>query len=184
MNIGFDLDRIFINTPPFIPASIIERLYKKKDNGILLYRIPKYPEQLFRKATHLPFFRQPIQENLEILKEISKEHHKLYLISSRYKFLEDSTKNIIEKYHLDKIFEKMYFNFENQQPHTFKNDIISKLNLDLYIDDDLSLIKYVAKHNDKTKFYWLNDRQKNKSIEKNVFAISRLSELFKHESYL
>jgi hypothetical protein len=72
----------------------------------------------------------------------------------------------------------MYFNFENQQPHIFKNNIISKLNLDLYIDDDLSLIKYVAKHNDKTKFYWLNDRQKNKIIEKNIFAVSKLAQIF------
>ena len=52
MKIGFDLDKIFINTPPFVPISIINKFYKQRDNGILLYRIPTRPEQLFRKATH------------------------------------------------------------------------------------------------------------------------------------
>ena len=30
MNIGFDLDKVFIDTPPFIPKTVIEKLYKKK----------------------------------------------------------------------------------------------------------------------------------------------------------
>ena len=55
MNIGFDFDKVFIDYPPFLPGKLFDKLYKKKDNGTLLFRIPEYPEQILRKALHLPF---------------------------------------------------------------------------------------------------------------------------------
>ncbi len=181
MKIGFDLDRIFINTPPLVPGNIISKLYKKKDNGVLLYRIPSHSEQLFRKVTHHPFLRPPIEENLAILRTISKNDNRLYLISSRYKFLEDITTKLVKKHGLDGIFEKLYFNYENKQPHMFKNEVLKKLKLDMYIDDDLSLLQFVARDNPKTKFYWLETDEKDsalahhKTLEKNVFPITHLS---------
>lgn len=179
MNIGFDFDKIFIDYPPFFPAKLIDKLYKQRDNGILLYRIPTPPEQLLRKATHLPFLRPPIKENLELLKDISKKKNKLYLISSRFKFLEPETNRLIKKYKLDTIFDAMYFNFDNKQPHLFKEKILKKLKLDLYVDDDLSLLKHVAKSNPKTKFFWLNHKYDKQSLPKNIFEIKRLEEMFK-----
>lgn len=179
MNIGFDLDKIFINTPPFIPDKIINRFYKKRGNNMLLYRIPNYPEQLLRKASHLPFMRPPIIENLEFLKKISKKNNKLFLISSRYKFLKRETNWLIKKYNLDKFFDSMYFNYENMQPHYFKDEVLKTLKLDIYIDDDLSLLKHIAKNNNKTKFYWLTNQKEKHLLPKNIFAISKLSEIFK-----
>lgn len=177
MNIGFDLDKIFIDYPPFVTSAFIDKLYKKKDNGVLLYRIPKYPEQVFRNATHMSFLRPPIKNNLEFLRRISKQNNKLYLISGRFKFQESQTKNLIRKYQLDKIFNTMYFNFENKQPHLFKNEIIKNLHLDLYIDDDLSLITHVAKQNKKTKFFWVTSRKVKDNLPENIFAISQLPEI-------
>jgi len=179
MNIGFDFDKIFIDYPPLFPAKLIDKLYKQRDNGILLYRIPSYPEQLFRKATHLSFLRPPIKENLALLKNISKKDNRLYLISSRYKFLQHETNRLINKYELDKIFDEMYFNFDNKQPHLFKEEILKKLHLDLYVDDDLSLIKHVAKSNPNTKFFWLNTNNEKKTLANNIVEIHKLSEIFR-----
>jgi hypothetical protein len=179
MNIGFDLDKIFINYPPFLPSVLFDKFYKKRDNGVLLYRIPTYPEQLFRKFLHLPIMRPPIKENLAVLKSISKKSNKLFLISSRYKFLEPETTRLVKRYHLDKIFTELYFNFENKQPHLFKNDVLKKLKLDMYIDDDLSLLKHVAKDNPKTKFFWLTPFTKDERLPKNIFPITQLSEIVK-----
>jgi hypothetical protein len=185
MNIGFDLDRIFINTPPLVPGKVISKFYKKRDNGVLLYRIPSRPEQIFRRMTHFPLFRPPIEENLEVLRKLAKKDHKLYLISSRYKFLEDITEKVVRKHKLDDIFEKLYFNYDNKQPHEFKNTILKKLKLDMYIDDDLSLLQYVAKDNPKTKFYWLETDEKesalahHKTLHKNVIPVSQLAKIFR-----
>lgn len=179
MNIGFDLDKVLINYPPMFPPELIEKFYKKKDNGILLYRIPRYPEQLLRKTIHLPILRQPIKKNMEFLKSISKKENKLYLISSRYKFLQKITDRLITKYGLDKIFDGLYFNYENKQPHLFKDEIIKGLHLDLYVDDDLSLIRHVAKNNPQTKFFWLNHSKRTQPLAENIIEISDLAEILK-----
>ncbi len=179
MNIGFDLDKVFINTPPFIPKSFIDKLYKKRDNGILLYRIPGPASQIIRSITHLPIFRPPIKDNLEFLLSFPKNKNKLYLISSRFKFLESKTNRIVKKYHFAKIFDEMYFNFANEQPHIFKNRIIKKLKLDYYIDDDLSLLNYVAGDNLLTKFFWLTTQSKDKHLLPNIQVISKLQILHK-----
>lgn len=177
MNIGFDLDKVFIDFPPLIPAKIIDKLYKKKSNGVLLYRIPSRPEQLFRHLTHHPLLRPPLKQNLLFLQDLSKQKHNLYLISSRFSFLKKRTNAIVKQYGFDKIFSGLHFNFDNEQPHLFKSDIIKKRKLDMYIDDDLQLITFAAQHNPHTKFYWLNPKIHGKMLKKNIFAITHLSDI-------
>jgi hypothetical protein len=171
MNIGFDLDKVLIDYPPFVSPKIIDRLYKKRDNGVLIYKIPALPEQIIRRISHLPIFRPPIKENLGFVKNIPKDKNKLYLISSRFKFLEKRTLKLVKTQALDKIFDRTYFNFENKQPHIFKNEIIKNLKLDIYVDDDLSLLKYVAKHNPTTRFFWLNYAGRKGKVTENITAI-------------
>jgi len=179
MNIGFDLDKVFINYPPLVPDFIIDRLYKKKVNGLLAYRYPSKPEQVFRTLTHHPVLRRPIKQNLQVLHSLPKEKHHLYLISSRFGFLRKRTEALIKKYQLDEVFDGLYFNYENKQPHIFKNEVIKSLNLDMYIDDDFSLLKHIAKENKKTKFYWLT-KKKKQMLTKNIFSINSLADLFTH----
>src|SRR3989344_3265355 len=110
MNIGFDLDKIFINYPPFVPTKLIDRLYKHKSNGVLLYRIPSKPEQIIRILSHHPFLRPPIVKNLEFIKKLSSnKKNKHFLISSRFSFLKNRTNAIINKYLFDRIFDSKIF---------------------------------------------------------------------------
>jgi len=178
MNIGFDLDKIFIDYPPLIPDVLIDRLYKKKSNGTLAYRFPSPLEQRIRKLSHYPFFRPAIKQNIAFLKSIKREKNKLYLVSSRFGFLEYETATIIKKLGLDKIFDGVYFNYDNKQPHEFKSTVIQTLKLDIYIDDDFPLLKYIAKHNKKTQFFWLTKKRSHEKLTRNITAISNLSEIF------
>src|SRR5579885_1622906 len=179
MRIGFDLDNIFINTPPFVPKTIIERLYKERDNGILRYRIPSKPEQLLRQLIHFPQMRPPMHDNIAFLQTLSqRKQDTLYVVSSRFGILEKQTNELIKRHKLDTIFDGLYFNFANKQPHDFKNTMIQKLKLDMFIDDDLSLLNYVARRNPQTKFFWLHGSRPHKSLEKNVFQIKKLEEIF------
>jgi hypothetical protein len=175
MNIGFDFDKVFIDYPPGIPDYLFDKFYKKKANGVLLYRIPSRPEQLLRKLTHLPFLRPVIRENLIVLKRISKKNNKLYLVSSRFGFLEQRTTQLIKKHGFDQLFDGLFFNYQNEQPHLFKSTVIKKLQLDLYIDDDLHLLRYVARHNKKTKFFWLN-KTKSGAVTFNITAVTKLED--------
>jgi len=174
MNIGFDFDKVFIDYPPLIPDYLFDRFYKKKANGTLMYRIPSRPEQVFRKLTHFSFLRPVIKENVLFLKTIPKKNNSLYLISSRFGFLEQLTQKLVCKHGFDQIFDGLFFNFNNLQPHLFKNEVIKHLRLDTYVDDDLPLLRYVARHNKKTRFFWLN-KQKTGTITFNITAITDLT---------
>lgn len=179
MNIGFDLDKVFIDYPPFIPSSIIDRLYKKKRKKKLIYRIPNKVEQLLRHATHLPPFRPAIKENLLALNSHSKKNkHNLFLISSRFSFLKGKTSKIVEKHKFEKIFKRMFFNYENQQPHVFKSKTIKKLKIKKYIDDDLELLEYLVENNKETTFYWLN-KKIDKKLKNNLIAITDIKKFLK-----
>ena len=179
MNIGFDLDKIFINYPPFIPDRLVNKLYKQRSNSMLLYRIPSKVEQIIRIFSHHPFFRPPIIHNIEFVKSLTRMNkNKHYLVSSRFSFLKERAEAIIKKYEFDKIFDDMFFNFEDQQPHTFKDEVIKKMKIDRYVDDDLPLLEFVSKNNPKVKFFWLN-KKVNKKLSSNLFAIKNLSEMFK-----
>ena len=114
---------------------------------------PTRPEQIFRKATHISHLRPPIKDNLEYLRKLANDkNNQLYLISSRFKFLEPETTQLVKKYQLDNIFDKLYFNYDNKQPHEFKNEILQKLNLDIFVDDDLSLVGMLQKTTRKQNF--------------------------------
>ncbi len=174
MNIGFDLDGIFVDKPPFMPKWLIEKLYKGGNRATLHYRIPGTFEQYIRKISHLSFLRPAIQSNIALLSQIAENNrNKLYLISSRFNFLKDATVHIEKKYNFSLIFKEMFFNKDNEQPHLFKNRLIKELKIDRFVDDDFSLLIYLAEENPQTIFYWLNNKEQ-KPIAKNLFAITNL----------
>lgn len=179
MNLGFDFDKIFIDYPPFIPSVLIDKLYKKKNSNKVTYRIPSKPEQLFRIATHHPYLRPIITENITFIKALRKKnHHKHYLISSRFGFLKNRTENLIKNHQLNLLFDELFFNFENKQPHIFKDKIIKKIRINRYVDDDLDLLEYLLEKNKQTLFFWLNKKH-NGYLKKNLFAITKLSDMLK-----
>lgn len=178
MNLGFDLDKIFIDYPPFVPQRLIDRLYKQKADSVLWYRIPSKTEQFFRLITHYPPFRPPILENIRFMKKLSRDKkHKYYLVSSRFSFLRPITETLLKKYGLYSLFDDAFFNYGDKQPHLFKADIIKKLNIHRYVDDDLPLLQFIAEKNPKTKFFWLN-RKRQEVLEKNLISITHLSQMF------
>lgn len=179
MNLGFDLDKVLIDYPPFIPAGVIDKIYKKESNGKLSYRIPQKHEQIIRLITHYHLLRPPISKNLAFIKTLkASSNHKHFLISSRFSFLKRTTEKLIKINKLDELFDELYFNFGNQQPHIFKNRIIQKLKIHRYVDDDLKLLEYVSDNNSKTLFFWLNSKIKKK-LSKNLTAITNLSEMLR-----
>jgi hypothetical protein len=179
MNIGFDLDKVFINFPPLVPSGVIDYLYKNKGAKKLSYRYPSRIEKIIRIFSHHPIFRSPIAENLNYVRKLnSKNNNKYYLVSSRFSFLKKRTDKLINKYDLDNVFNELFFNYSDIQPHEFKDKMIKKLKLDKFIDDDLPLLEYLTGKNPKTNFYWLNNLF-SKKLKSNLFAIKHISEMFK-----
>ncbi len=177
MRIGFDFDKVFVDYPPFIPSSIIDRLYKKK-NHKLVYRFPSEFEQKIRILSHHWMLRSPIKKNIEVLSEITKINElDIFLISGRFGFLKNKTEIWLKRHKLKKFFKKMYFNFENEQPHLLKDKMIRKLKLTKFVDDDLDLLLYLSKRNPRIDFFWLKGTfPKKVRLPKNLVPIIDLRE--------
>jgi uncharacterized HAD superfamily protein len=159
--IGFDLDGVIINKPPFIPAFLMEFLVRAHNNKDLSYRFPKTKlEKLVRWVSHHPIFRPPIKKNINLIHELYKnKNYELYVVSSRYSFLDKRTKQWFDYYCLDGLFKKIHINLKNEQPHLFKEGMIKKLNLDVFIDDDLLLLNYLKKREKKVKLLYMEDQK-------------------------
>jgi len=177
IKIGIDFDKVFVSYPPIIPSSLIEYLYKKR-NHKLSYRIPGKIEQTIRILSHMPALRMPIKHNIVSLKKLAnKNRYDIYLVSSRFSFLESRTMDWDKKHKVFKFFKKIYFNFNDEQPHLFKDKIIKSEKVENFIDDDLDLLLYLSKNNSKVNFFWVtNNGFSNLSLPKNISKIKTLEE--------
>lgn len=173
--IGLDLDGVFINHPPFIPKFIIEKLYKRRGNGIL-YRSPGKLEQKLRVLSHAPIFRPAIKNNLSSFKKAHLDN--IYLISSRFSFLADRTRQWDKANDLFRYFAKKYFNHKDEQPHKFKDRIIKKEKIDKFVDDDLELLQYLARENPNVNFFWLTKSSSKIRLPSNIQKVSDLNDFF------
>lgn len=180
MRIGFDLDGIFIDKPPFIPKAVIEWFFRSH-TSTLSYRIPNIYEQHGRKLIHFPFMRPPLLENMSILRKLHKEGHQLYLISSRFGFLEKITYKWLTKHGIRAYFTDIYLNTHDKQPHLFKESVIEKLKLDYFIDDDLPLLEFLARKKQKTTLCFVTQRVPNKkSAVKYIRSLSDFERKYIH----
>ncbi len=178
VHIGFDFDKVLVHYPPLIPDQFINWIYKKRSKT-LTYRFPGKIEQKIRILSHFPLFRHPITENLDVVKKLSKKKIPVFLVSGRFGFLEKRTKHWIKKHDLEKYFQEIHFNFQNEQPHLFKDRLMKKLNITHFVDDDLDLLMYLAKNNPKIKFFWVDTSKVSKRYVpfENIKKINNASDL-------
>lgn len=190
MNIGFDLDRIFINYPPLIPSQLIDWLYKqslreilslKRHNSkTLSYNIPhSWFAKTIRQISHIPLLRPPIKQNINFIHTFSNHTHQLHLISSRFGFLQNLTYYLLNKYQLSTPFSSINLNLHDMQPHLFKEKIIKEKMIQLFVDDDLELLKYLQTRCPDTKLLWYNPYSR-KTFTNGIVTITNLDEVTKY----
>ncbi len=149
IKIAFDLDGVIIDKPPLVPKKVIERLFRGKDKNSLHYRFPHSEiEQLIRKLSHFYLFRPPIKKNIDFIKNLSQDNkYELFVVSARYLFLKKETEKWLDKNHLNHFFKGVYLNFDNEQPHLFKEKTLIKIKAEIFVDDDGRLADYLAEKN-------------------------------------
>ena len=142
--LGFDLDGVIVDKPPLIPKVWLEYLFKGGGENNLYYRFPQSKmEQIIRKISHFYLFRPPLKKNIDFVKKLKKQGHRLYLISGRYSFLKKETANWLKERGLNGMFREIFLNLKNEQPYVFKERIIRQLNLDYYFEDDKKIAAYL-----------------------------------------
>ena len=164
LRIGFDMDGVLLYNPariirPFISSIKKVFLHKKE----LVFYYPKTPhEKLFWRFLHKSsIFNAPGLH--EITRLVNEGKIEAYLITARYNFLGASVIKWVEKNKLGKTFTGVFYNSENEQPHTFKERMVKKLKLDMYVEDNFDIVTHLAKTT-LTEVVWIYNVMDKKTI--------------------
>ncbi len=166
MTVAFDLDGVFIDRPPFVPRSLLEWLYRGPQTNGPSYRFPTTKaEQIVRKLSHHHRLRPAFAQNIAFLHQLLSgfPHDKFYLVSSRYNFLKQPTEAVLSRYGLVSPALKVYMNECNEQPHLFKERMVKRLKIDIFIEDDPRTAYYLARCCPGVKILYYHPNGKIKS---------------------
>ena len=167
LKIGFDLDGVLLYNPARVVRPLISLMKKKKlgiDRKELEFYVPQPGlgqflwEMLHKSSVFLaPGFEQIIQ-----LK--AQGYIEPYLITGRFGHLQQDYFKWKKKMRADELFFGCYMNDKDEQPHLFKERIIKELDLDVFIEDNWDIVKYLAKNcvskrdkNKKTRVIWVSN---------------------------
>lgn len=155
LRIGFDLDGVLLYNPARIirlPIFLLKRMFLKKRQ--LKFYIPKKPlEKLLWRVFHRSslFIAPGLDEIKNLVAEGKIEAH---LITARYSFLEDNLNWWLNKMKIDQVFSSIHHNKKDEQPHFFKERLIKKLDLDIFVEDNYDIVKHLTAKT-KAKIFWI-----------------------------
>jgi len=185
LKIGFDLDGVILYNPVRIFRKIItdflkplrKKIIHKSVNQKEIFYIPKttiikFIWILLHKTSFM------INPGYKDLKRLAKNKKiKLYLITGRYSFLKKDLYRWLKRINSKKVFNEVFFNKKDNQPHFFKKKMIEKLKLDYYVEDNWDIVNYLNNKKNKTKILWLTN-----ILDKNIpyqFKFFSLKEVFR-----
>lgn len=155
LKIGFDLDGVILYNPirvvrPFIAFFKKQLLRKQK---LKFYypnsRIEKFIWSLFHKTSIFT------ADGLNEVKNLAQNDHiEPYIITARYNFLKKDFQKWLKKIDADKYFKGYFYNKDDEQPHLFKEKIIRKLDLDIFVEDNWDIVNYLNPKL-KSKIFWI-----------------------------
>ena len=155
LKIGFDLDGVLLYNPARIFRPIIYFIKKyilKRKTDQFYYPRNKLEQFIWLLLHKSSLFPSPGIE--EIKKLIKKNKIKVYVVSARYESLKEDFLFWKKKIDPKNIFSGWYYNEKNDQPHLYKEKMIKKLKLDIFVEDNWDIVKHL-KSIKKTKIFWI-----------------------------
>ena len=162
LKVGFDLDGVLLYNPVRIFRPIIyfikKYILKRKTNQFY------YPKNKLEQLIWLFLHKSslfPAPGVKEIKQLIKEKKIKAYVISARYESLKEDFLFWKKKIDPENLFSSWYYNEKNDQPHLYKEKMIKKLNLDIFVEDNWDIAKYLKTQNSKlktekkTKIFWI-----------------------------
>ncbi len=85
---------------------------------------------------------------------IEEKKIEAHLITARYSFLDNHLHSWLAKHGVTQLFETVNINKRNEQPHLFKEKMLQKYKLDIFVEDNLDIVRYLFGKS-RTKIYWI-----------------------------
>ncbi|MBD3279228.1 MAG: hypothetical protein GF390_00780 [Candidatus Pacebacteria bacterium] len=164
LKVGFDLDGVLLYNPARMMRPVIaflkkhRWLVKRKKKQFFVPR-SKFQQWFWWLLHKSSLFVAPgYQELKKLVKEGKIE---AYLITGRFKHLEADFQRWLRKMGADEVFKTVYLNQQNQQPHLFKEQLIEKLDLDVFVEDNWDIVDHLqrrfSKSNQPKKIFWVSN---------------------------
>ncbi len=162
LRVGFDLDGVLLYNPARIirmPVSRLKHRFIPKREKVFFIPSSK-PAQLLWHIFHLSsIFVAPGLNDIKRLKE--KGLIEPYLVTARYNFLKKDLQRWVRKMNAHDIFEGVFMNEHNLQPHHYKERVVKRLDLEVFIEDNWDVIDHLKKTTKTTPFWVYNIFDRN-----------------------
>ncbi|MFW5703478.1 MAG: hypothetical protein ACOCXQ_01465 [Patescibacteria group bacterium] len=167
LRVGFDLDGVILYNPARIIRPLVALFKKKflKKRQYKFYVPQSKPEQLLWDIFHKSSLF--VAEGFTEIEHLAKQKKiDPYIITARYDFLKKDFDLWIKKMRADTYCVDCIHNKENNQPHLYKEEMIRKLDLDVFVEDNLDIVLHLKKKfPDKTIIWIYNILDRNKPYE-------------------
>ncbi|PIY72562.1 hypothetical protein COY87_00310 [Candidatus Roizmanbacteria bacterium CG_4_10_14_0_8_um_filter_33_9] len=157
LRVGFDLDGVLLYNPARIIRPIVA-LYKntflhKKDLAFY-YPYSSFAQWMWKQFHKSSIFIAP---GMNIIESLVKQNKiEAYLITARYSFLGPELLKWVNKHGFKRIFSGIYYNSKNEQPHLYKEKMINKFSLNIFVEDNWDIVNYLSKDNKvKCNIFWI-----------------------------
>ena len=159
LKVGFDLDGVILYNPARVARPILSLfrnifLHKQKKH----FYIPQsIIGKLFWSILHKTSIR-PARCYERIKKLVDENKIKAYLITGRYRVLQSDFEDWTDRLNAKSVFTEVLYNKNNKQPHEFKKQVIEKLNLDIFVEDNWDIIKLLTqKKRNSLTILWITN---------------------------
>jgi hypothetical protein len=160
LRVGFDLDGVILYNPirifrPLVTGFKHHVLHKTKTK----FFVPQstFDRTLFRLLHKTSFIVAPGLNDIKAL--VDAHLITAYLITGRFSFLKPDLDIWLRRLHARDIFTDCIYNQSDLQPHLYKASQLDGLKLDIFVEDNWDIVKYLAaKHHHgelKTRTFWI-----------------------------
>lgn len=155
LRIGLDFDGV-VAYNPFRVVRAPWAFFKRHILGVKKLTF-FYPKNSWQRLMWIIVHESSVfpADGVELLRELVKSKKiEVFLITGRFKFLNEDLHQWLGKYHLESLFKNIYVNVGNEQPHLFKEKMLKKLKLVIFVEDNLDIVEYLDGRT-STKIYWI-----------------------------
>ena len=161
LKVGFDMDGVILSNPIRFVRPIakifkpLKALVFKQSSDDFYFPNSQIEKFLFSLLHLSSFMVDPGIADIEEL--VKSKKIEAYIVSGRYSFLRSGFEYWIKKSNANNIFKSCFQNSEDMQPNKFKEKMIKKLGLDIYVEDNWDIVNKLKNQNSKVKILWITN---------------------------
>ncbi len=160
LRVGFDLDGVILYNPARLARPLISTMKRDvlQKKSTRFYIPSKEYEKLIWRVLHWSsIFISPGYE--EVKRLVQENKIEAHLVTGRFAFLKPDLDRWLALMRAPKVFETITYNPHDEQPHMYKERVLKKLGLDIFIEDNWDIVRHLEherlKGRIKTVPFWI-----------------------------